>query len=189
MSYPVEVMRSIALVILTYLCGAAAAFSQSAPGADWREYVYLDRGFAIQFPAPPSITAGTLETALFEDLPASVYSAEFDNVTYRMTVVDLGDRINVSANLLIEVAFNLMREGTLLFTTFPRVYNGEQSAFGVTVVVDLPDGNRTRTTLYYRAGRLYRADAIISPERGDMDMATPSRFDQTLRFPPDGRFD
>ena len=56
-------------------------------------------------------------------------------------------------------------------------------------IVDVPDGSRARTTLYYRKGMLYRADAIILPARGDMDMAIPSRFDQTLRFPPDGRFD
>ena len=37
-------------------------------------------------------------------------------------------------------------------------------------------------------GRIYRADAIVLPARGDKDMTVPSRFDQTIRFPPDGRF-
>ena len=30
---------------------------------------------------------------------------------------------------------------------------------------------------------------VVLPARGDKDMTTPSRFDQTIRFPPDGRFD
>ena len=182
-------MRTIAFVILTYFFGAAPALAQLAPTPDWKEYIYLDRGFAIQFPAPPTITAGTLESVLFEGLTTSIYSAEFDHVIYKMTVVDLGDHADASANILNEVSFNMMREGDLLFTTFPRVYNNEQSVFGVTLIADRPDGSRTRTTLYYRIGMLYRADAIVLPARGDKDMATPSRFDQTLRFPPDGRFD
>ena len=182
-------MRTTGFFILMYLLGAAPAFAQQDPEPDWTEYIYLDRGFAIQFPAPPTITAGMLESVLFDGLTTSVYSAEFDHVIYRMTVVDLSDRPDAGANILNELGFNMVREGTLLFTTFPRVYNNEQSVFGVTLVADLPDGSRTRTTLYYRSGMLYRADAIVLPSRGDMDMAIPSRFDQTLRFPPDGRFD
>jgi len=30
---------------------------------------------------------------------------------------------------------------------------------------------------------------VVLPARGDKDMTTPSRYDQTIRFPPDGRFD
>lgn len=182
-------MRTVAFFILTYLSGAAPALAQAPPAPDWQEYIYLDRGFAIQFPAPPTITAGTLESVLFEGLTTSIYSVEFDHVIYKLTVIDLGDHADASANFLNEVAFNMMREGDLIFTTFPRVYNNEQSAFGVTLVADPPDGSRTRTTLYHRKGMLYRADAIVLPARGDKDMAIPSRFDQTLRFPPDGRFD
>ena len=182
-------MRIIAFVALTYLLGAGSASAQPGSGPDWTEYIYLDRGFAIQFPAPPTITSGTFDSVVYGELTTDIYSSEFDNVVYRMTVVDLGEHADASANILNEVAFNLLREGNLFFTTFPRVYNNEQSVFGVTMAADLPDGSRTRTTLYSREGMLYRVDAIILPARGDMDMAIPSRFDQTLRFPPDGRFD
>jgi hypothetical protein len=82
-----------------------------------------------------------------------------------------------------------MREGEVLFTDFPRVYQDEKAIYGVTLVVDRPDGRRVRTSLYYNKGRLYLADAIVLPARGDKDMTVPSRFDQTVRFPPDGRFD
>jgi hypothetical protein len=46
-----------------------------------------------------------------------------------------------------------------------------------------------RTSAYAHRGRLYIADAIILTARGDKDMTTPSRYDMTFRFPPDGRFD
>jgi len=82
-----------------------------------------------------------------------------------------------------------MREGDVLFNDFPRVYQDEKAVYGVTLVVDRPDGSRVRTSLYYNKARLYLAQAIVLPARGDKDMTVPSRFDQTVRFPPDGRFD
>jgi hypothetical protein len=82
-----------------------------------------------------------------------------------------------------------MRLGDVLFTDFPRVYQDERSIYGITLVVDRMDGSRVRSSLYFSKGRLYIADAVVLPARGDKDMAIPSRYDQTIRFPPDGRFD
>jgi hypothetical protein len=177
-------MRAFALAIVVTLI----SFS---PAAAWREYVYLDKGVAIQFPdKPPQVTSSSYESIYAKRLPATVYAAEDDHVLYRLTVVELpANRPDAGSDFVNEAAYNLMREGDVLFTDFPRVYQNAQSVFGVTLVVDRMDGNRVRSSLYYHKGRLYIADAIVTPARGDKDMTTPSRFDQTIRFPPDGRFD
>jgi hypothetical protein len=172
-------MRIIAFVILTFLIG-------TSPAAAWEEYVYLDRGFAIQFPARPQMTTGTHESILVKGLRKTIYSVEDDHVLYRMTVVDLAGHTDAATNLLNEAAYFLMREGDLLFTDFPRVYQDERAIYGLTLVVDRMDGSRARSSLYVSKGRLYLADAIVLPARGDKDMTVPSRFDQTIRFPPDG---
>lgn len=176
-------MRTIALFVLTCVTSAGPA------AAAWEEYVYPDRGFAIQFPARPQLRAGTHESTLVKGLPAATYSAEDDHVLYRITVVDLAGHTDAGGNLLNEAAYSLMREGDLLFTDFPRVYQDAQAIYGLTLVVDREDGSRARTSLYVSKGRLYIADAIVLPARGDKDMTVPSRFDQTIRFPPDGRFE
>ena len=176
-------MRAIASIVLMWLIGVVPV------AAAWEEYVYLDRGFAIQFPARPQLKTGTHESTLIKGLPAAVYSAEDDHVLYRLTVVDLAGHTDAGGNLLNEAAYFLMREGDLLFTDFPRVYQDEQAIYGLTLVVDRQDGSRARTSLYVSKGRLYVADAIVLPARGDKDMTVPSRFDQTIRFPPDGRFE
>jgi hypothetical protein len=175
-------MRIVALVILALFPGAGLASA-------WQEYVYLDQGVAIQFPAKPETTKSTYDSSLAKSLPSMVYSAEVDHVLYKLTVVDLTDRPDVGANFLTEAASGLMHAGDLLFTDFPRVYQGARSVYGVTLVVDRMDGSRARSSLYFHRGRLYLADAIVLPARNDKDMATPSRYDQTIRFPPDGRFD
>jgi hypothetical protein len=175
-------MRAFAFIISALLLGAGSASA-------WQEYVYLDQGVAIQFPSKPTVVKATYNSTLAKGLPSIVYSAEDGNVLYKLTVVDLTNRPDAGANFLNEAAYALMREGDMLFTDFPRVYQDVKAIYGVTLVVDRMDGNRVRTSLYYHKGRLYIADAIVLPARGDKDMATPSRYDQTIRFPPDGRFD
>jgi len=176
-------MRISAALALALFLGAGPA------SAGFEEYTYLDQGVAIQFPAKPTATKGTYKSILAKDLPAMIYSAEDDHVVYKLTVVDLGSNADKGASFLNEAGYDLMRRGNVIFTDFPRVYQDEKSIFGVTLVVDRKDGSRVRSSLYYHKGRLYIAEAAVLPARGDKDMTTPSRYDQTIRFPPDGRFD
>ena len=177
-------MRSVAFAVFALVAGTIPAFA-------WEEHIYLDQGVAIQFPdKPPTIAKSTYDSVYGKGLATTTYSAEDDHVVYKLTVIDLpSNRPDAGSNFVNEAAYNLMREGDVLFADFPRVYQDVRSVFGVTLVVDRMDGNRVRTSLYYNKGRLYVADAIVTPARGDKDMTTPSRFDQTIRFPPDGRFD
>ena len=177
-------MRILACIGFALLLGAGPAVAE-----DWKEYNYPDQGVAIQFPAMPKAMKSTYDSIYAKGLPSMVVSAEDDHVLYKLTVVDLTNRADAGANFLNEAAYGLMREGDVLFADFPRVYQDVRAVYGVTLVVDRMDGNRVRTSLYSHKGRLYIADAIVLPARGDKDMATPSRYDQTIRFPPDGHFD
>jgi len=175
-------MRILAFIVFALLLPAR-------PASAWEEYKYLDQGVAIQFPAKPQTMKSTYDSVYAKGLPSMIYSAEDDHVVYMLTVVDLTARADMGANFLNEAANRLQREGEVLFTDFPRVYQDARSVFGVSLVVDRTDGSRVRSSLYHHRGRLYIADAIVLPARGDKDMTTPSRYDQTIRFPPDGRFD
>jgi len=121
--------------------------------------------------------------------PAPAVGTRVSAGTTILTVVDLTGRNEAGVNFLGEAAYNLMRTGDVIFNDVPRVYQDVKAIYGSTLVVDQMDGKRVRTSLYYNKGHLYIAEAIVLPERGDKDMIVPSRFDQTVRFPPDGRFD
>jgi hypothetical protein len=175
-------MRIFAFIMLALFLGAG-------PAAAWQEYVYLEQGVAIQFPAKPQAMKSTYDSIYAKRLPSMVYSVEDDHVVYKLTAVDLTGRPDMGSSFLNEAGYELMREGNILFTDFPRVYQDAQSIFGVTLVVDRKDGSRARSSLYYHKGRLYIAQAIVLPARRDKDMTTPSRYDMTIRFPPDGHFD
>jgi hypothetical protein len=175
-------MRILVLIVF-------ALFLCAGPASAWQEYVYLDQGVAIQFPAKPQAMKSTYDSIYAKRIPSMVYSAEDDHVLYKLTVVDLTARPDMGSSFLNEAGYELMRQGDVLYTDFPRVYQDEQSIYGVTLVVDRKDGSRARSSLYYHKGRLYIAQAIVLPARGDKDMTQPSRYDMTIRFPPDGRFD
>jgi hypothetical protein len=177
-----ETMRLLAFLVFALFLGAG-------PASAWQEYVYLDQGVAIQFPVAPQAMKSTYDSIFAKRLPAMVYAAEDDHVQYKLTVVDLAGHPDEGSNFLNEAGYELMRKGEVLITDFPRVYQDQQSIYGVTLVVDRKDGSRVRSSLYYHKGRLYIADAIVLPARGDKDMTTPSRYDMTIRFPPDGHFD
>ena len=175
-------MRIPALMMLALFLGAA-------PASAWTESLYLDQGVAIQFPAKPQAMKSTYDSIFAKRIPSMVYSVEDDHVLYKLTVVDLTNRPDKGSNFLNEAGYGLIREGKVLFTDFPRVYQDTKAIYGVSLVVDRTDGSRVRSSLYYHKGRLYIADAIVLPARRDKDMTTPSRYDMTIRFPPDGHFD
>lgn len=166
-----------------------ALFLSAGPASAWEEYRYLDQGVAIQFPAKPQTAKSTHDSVYAKGMPSTIHSVEHDHVLYKLTVVDLPNRPEMAANFLNEVAYWLMRTGEVLVTDFPRVYQDQKAVYGVTLMVDRKDGSRIRSSIYYNKGRLYIADAILLPARGDKDMSVPSRYDQTIRFPPDGQFD
>ena len=168
----------------------ALALSLGAGNASaWEEYLYLDQGVAIQFPVKPEAMKSTYDLIYAKGLPAMVYSAEDDHVIYKLTAVDVSSRPELGASFLNEAGYDLMRKGDVIFTDFPRVYQDQRSIFGVSLVVDRADGSRVRDSLYYHKGKLYIAEAVVLPTRGNKDMTIPGRYDQTIRFPPDGRFD
>jgi hypothetical protein len=177
-----ETMRILAVLMFALFLGAG-------PASAWEEYVYLDQGVAIQFPAKPQAMKSTYDSIFAKRLASMVYSVEDGHVLYKLTVIDLTNHPDMGSNFLNEAGYELMRKGDVLYTDFPRVYQDQQSIYGVTLVVDRKDGSRARSSLYYHKGRLYIADAIVLPARGDKDMTTPSRYDMTIRFPPDGHFD
>ena len=171
-------MRLLFLLIVVVVTAASPAMA----AAEWREYLYPEDSFAIQFPAEPSMSSAPYESIVVPGLTANVYSLEFDNILFETTVVDLAGMAGQGANLNNEAAYNLQRLGNVIFHDFPRVDNREDATFGHTMVVDTEDGRRIRTSTYFANGRFYRVDAIVLPARGDLDQAFPSRFDQTVRF-------
>lgn len=175
--------------LLPLIPALAIAMSPANAAAEWREYVYPEDRFAIQFPAEPRLRTAAYETGIAKGLSARIYSVEFENILYEATVVDLDRLIEHGANFVIEATDKLQGAGEVAFHDFPRIAFGPGVVltYGLTTVVDTRDGRRIRSTSYVANRRFYKIDAIVLPARGDKDQTVPSRFDQTLRFDVSGR--
>src|SRR5580693_3151103 len=92
-----ETMR-FALIMLALFLGAG-------PASAWEEYVYLDQGVAIQFPAKPQAMASTYDSIFAKRLSSMVYSVEDDHVLYKLTVIDLTNRPDKGSSFLNEVGY------------------------------------------------------------------------------------
>jgi hypothetical protein len=177
-------MRLIPTLIAACVIAASPVMGASAAeaAADWREYVYPEDGFAIQFPAEPSMSSAPFETIVAIGVSANVYSLTFENILFEAKVVELDGLEGRGANFVNEVAYRLQRAGNVTFHDFPRVDNRQDATFGHTMVIDTGDGRRIRSSSYFANGRFYEIVATVLPERGDLDQVFPSRFDQTIRF-------
>ncbi len=172
-----------ALALLLFFVAVTPAYAAAGgQEANWQEYVYMEDEFAVQFPVPPSTSTETYVTSITDALPARTHAAEFDNIVFKVRVIELGAFMGQSANFAVEAAYDLMRKGNVVFHDFPRVGLRGNATFGITMVVDAEDGHRIRSSIFSENNRLYLVDAIVTPERGDLDQALPSRFDQTLRL-------
>jgi hypothetical protein len=95
-------MRILGFILFALLLGVGSASA-------WQEYVYLDQGVAIQFPANPQAMKSAYDSIFAKHLPSMVYSVEDEHVLYKLTVIDLTDRPDMGSNFLNEAGYELMR--------------------------------------------------------------------------------
>jgi hypothetical protein len=142
----------------------------------WREYRY--GGFAIQFPAQPTIETGTYATAEGTSVGARIYSARQDGALYRVTVADLSGAHLSEAQALSDAIGHLASSGEVVVDVPHRV----NRVFGRQLSIVGHDGSRSAIALFYRNRLLYLVEGTILPTNDDFMSSDGVRFQQSLRF-------
>jgi hypothetical protein len=142
----------------------------------WREYRYA--GFAVQFPAEPTIESGTYATAAGTTVDARIYSAQEDGALYRVTVANVSRGRRGEADVVSE-AIGLLIENGEVIVDLPHRVNG---IFGRQLSIAGHDGSRTAVAVFYRNRRLYLVEGTILPTHDDPMSSAGMRFQQSLRF-------
>jgi len=177
-------MRLVAIAI------AAAAMLASSPAgaAAWEEYRYEDLGIAKEFPGEPVRTAGEYATPIIGTAPTTEFYYEEDNIVFEMIVVELQDKVGISASILGECVANAEGEGTPLANMTNRVEGGRDAIYGRLVSVALADdgGRRQTACLFNATGRLYVIRATVLPEHGQPNSSMVIRFTNSLSFDLEG---
>jgi hypothetical protein len=195
LAFSVNFVAAIA-VVLSPVLSPVSAMAASA----WQEYIYDDLGIAKAFPVEPVRTEGLYETPEFAsdnlrvagmNRSATHFAAELDNISYRMSVVDISDIVDDSINVFGECILLAEQSGEVLSNIHLGVglTGGRPAVFGRIITVDLEgDSGRARTACLVNNAKLYRTEAIVRPEHGTLNPPEAERFMTTQRFDLDTDF-
>ncbi len=194
-------MISVFALVL-FVCASAAAA--------WKEYPLPQFGFAVEFPAEPTMSTGNYRTVMVRTAPVHIFSVKEDHSVYVASVVDLMDRKEEGASLLGEAEFNLSMLGDVSNSSVSRVEPGANAVWGHFVTVDcrkakIPDqpgqgdaartwfknntglecvdGTRLTVNMFFHRGRLYLIHGINLPNPDDTTIGPAAlRFANSISF-------
>jgi hypothetical protein len=167
------------LTALAFLAGAAFTILSGPAMAAWHGYISHPMGFGFWAPGEVKVEKATYNTPLAGQRDATVYHFVDDNIDYKVTVVDMGNKANDAANLLGEAEYNFQNGKKVLMDAFGRV----DREFGRKITVDLPNnGGRSTSAFYFINGRILWLQATILPANGDYDTSETGRFVDSITF-------
>ncbi len=185
-------MNRVAKVFPCLVGACLIAVPALAAEADWQEYIYEDLGVAKEFPLEPVRSTGVYaapETSRDEariagpGRPTVLLQTELDHVVYRMEVVDISDDLANSANIFSECAYLVEQAGITESNVHLGVGGGSGEIYGRLATVDLyQEKGRLLSACFFNTGNLYRIEAHILPEHGDLGSPDAFRFVSTVRF-------
>jgi hypothetical protein len=145
----------------------------------WQGYISHPMGFGVWAPGEVKVEKGSYNTALAGQREATVYHFVDDNIDYKVTVVEMGNKTNDAANLLGEAEHNFQDGKKVLMDAFGRV----DREFGRKITVDLPNnGGRSTSAFYFINGRILWLQAVVLPAIGHNEPSEGGRFVDSITF-------
>jgi len=156
---------------------AGAAVFATAVQAEWKQYRDETLGVYNYFPVPPTKTTSTYKGPLAKEAPETVLTAVDEGVTYKVEVIDFTKRAAEGGNLMGEALKHETggRGVTFTVTDFPLWDKGINSVYGVSLVIDKGDKDKTHAVeqIAFNKGKLYIMSASAPG-------ASPARYSPGL---------
>jgi hypothetical protein len=166
-------LRLKALVLVLLAATSAAAADK------WRQYNYLNYGFAINFPGNPKSESGTYPGPDSAKLPAHIFSLAADSNIYRVTIAEFA-KTKMDDKAATDYAMSRLKESgeiTLDIPTRVDAVDGRQLS------VAGKDGTHSSVGLFFFQHRLYLVEGITT----DDGSSEPTRFQQSAHFTNDAK--
>ena len=179
-----------------------------AGGPTWAaEYERSDLGYRLDFPGTPIETTGVYTSVTVENAPTHIATVRSDTGIFIATVIDLFEREGDGASVMNEAEFFLRLLGDVSDVSTTRTPPGRRAVFGRHITIDMRpdvrpeqpgqreaahkifmdaagveviDGARMTTHMYFQRGRFYIFQGINLPVDGDALSPDAIRF--TLSF-------
>ncbi len=149
-----------------------------AVAQEWKAYSYPDAGFAIQFPAPPSVDKGTFRSAAGVSLPMTRYSVKQERSIYTLNVVDFSSTNADDKSTIAEAEKSFGASGKVTVAIDARV----NRSFGRELSVTGTDGSRSAVAIFFVGKHLYTLVGEALPPNAIERSGDSIRFQESLQF-------
>ncbi|HTV79175.1 MAG TPA: hypothetical protein VMF03_13020 [Steroidobacteraceae bacterium] len=166
-------MKLIAAISLAGVLMPIVALAQ-----EWKAYSYPDPGFAVQFPATPTVTRGTVRTATGVSLPVTRYSVRQDRIVYTVSVTDYSSINADSLTTIAETERAMGATGKVTVATGARV----NRSFGRELSLSGNDGSRSAVAIFFVDKHLYTLEGRALPPNAIEMSGDAIRFQESLQF-------
>ena len=167
-------MRSIVL-IATF---SAILMSSASAQSSWKEYVYSDKGFAVSFPAEPTISTMPYTAADGTRVTETLYSVRQDSSLYQMAVVDFSQAGIDQATAVGQAVSALREKGNVTFD-IPARQNGTCGRY---LTIKGNDGSTSVVSVFFRDKRLYEIQGTELASSADSGSGYMILFTQSFGF-------
>ncbi len=165
----------VAIVLAAWLTPVAAATEE------WKVYPYPDAGFAIQFPAPPTVEKSTFRTSAGLSLPMTRYAVRQGRIVYTLSVVDFSTTGAEAMSTIAETEKSFGTSGQVTVAIDARV----NRAYGRELSVSGTDGSRSAVAIFFVNKHLYTLVGDSLPPNAIERSGDAIRFQESLQFTGD----
>jgi hypothetical protein len=162
----------VAILLAAWLTPLAAATEE------WKSYPYPDAGFAIQFPAAPTVEKTTFRTSGGVSLPMTRYVVRQDRSVYTLNVVDYSTTNADATSTIAEIEKSFASSGKVTVAIDARV----NRSFGRELSVNGADGSRSAVALFFVNKHLYELIGESLPPNAIEKSGDAIRFQESLQF-------
>ena len=171
-------MRLRSLVIAGALLAPLSA-PMSALAQTWTNYDYPDAGFAVHFPAAPTVATSTYKTAAGVTVPATTWSARHENVVYTVTTADFSKNKVEPEKAIGDAVKTFNAEGEIKLDVDARI----SQRYGHELSVAGKDGSWSTVAIFFFNDKLYQLHGKAAPPDPTARSSRLIRFQQSLQFP------
>lgn len=164
--------RAITILIAACLLPAAAM------AQEWQVYRYPEAGFAIQFPAEPSVKKGTFTTPSGVPLPMTSYVARQDGIVYTVKVVDFSSVNAEATKTIADTEKSFGASGKVNVAINARVNRNHGRELSVTGA----DGSRSSIAIFFAGRHLFIVVGESLPPNAIARSGDAVRFEESLQF-------
>ena len=162
----------IAILLASWLTALAAATQE------WKMYPYPDVGFAIQFPAAPTVERSTFRTSTDVSLPMTRYAVRQDGSVYTLSVVDYSATDADATSTIAETEKSFGNSGKVTVAIDARV----NRSYGRELSVNGTDGSRSAVAIFFVNKHLYTLVGQSLPPNAIEKSGDAVRFQESLQF-------